>query len=103
MLYTSLSLKKKKMWWRKLTDDVDSLIFCSTMSRAQNPSSRKVNSKSLNEVMATNQIVIAKETIKKRSTDVKPNQSFYHKNAISAKKSTSNKGYPMKVWQYRFS
>lgn len=33
------------------------------MSRAQNPSSSKVNSKSLNEVMVTNQVLIAKETV----------------------------------------
>lgn len=50
----------------KLTDKEDSLIFCSTISRAQKPSSRKVKPKSAeaNEVMITIQKVNAKETAK---------------------------------------
>lgn len=49
-----------------LTDSNDSLIFCSTISRAQNPSSRKAKSKSdpVKEVMVFVQDLIAKETVK---------------------------------------
>ncbi len=49
-----------------LTESNDSLIFWSTISRAQNPSSRKVKSKSdpVREVMVFVQDWITKETVK---------------------------------------
>lgn len=56
----------------KLTDNDDSLIFCSTISRAQNPSSRKVKSKSspVKVVIVFVQDLIAKETVQENDSEL---------------------------------